>query len=313
MAQYKHDRFFKFYVQALYKTKGETLKNIQVRNDEDLEIDCMFVAQSDKFGWQEEDLGLFDRLMKKHPTIIVEHYSGYLNQKNLNISITRKNLYWEPKEAELIEAARIELQLKKSEPLPQEARTQIEVQNPFTWVLAVNCGDKLLSLCEAKPLTEYGDGVYELSELLRMGIVIIDRLPENPDTLWLKMLGNKDSARRAFGEIEQLSPNRREKNDIIRTSLKYCVYLRGLPTESLTEEEQDFMRTMEQVDAWLEAEIAEAEQKAQERGQERGEERKQQEIALRMLQENIPLDIIVRITELSLEQLQFLRSKRPNN
>ena len=122
MAQYKHDRFFKFYVQALYKTKGETLKNIQVRNDEDLEIDCMFVAQSDKFGWKQEDLGLFDRLMKKHPTIIVEHYSGYLNQKNINISLTRKNLYWELKEAELIEAARIELQLKKSEQLPQDVR-----------------------------------------------------------------------------------------------------------------------------------------------------------------------------------------------
>jgi hypothetical protein len=176
MAQYKHDRFFKFYVQALYKTKGETLKNIQVRNDEDLEIDCMFVAQSDKFGWQQEDLGLFDRLMKKHSTIIVEHYSGYLNQKNLNISITRKNLYWEPKEAELIEAARVELQLKKSEQLPPEAREQIEVQNPFTWVLAVNCGDKLLKLCSAKPLTEYGDGVYELSKFLRMGIVVIDYL-----------------------------------------------------------------------------------------------------------------------------------------
>jgi hypothetical protein len=86
MAQYKHDRFLKFYVQALYKTKGETRKNIQVRNDEDLEIDCMFLAQSDKWGWQQEDLGLFDRLMKKHPTIIIEHYSGYLNQKNLNIS-----------------------------------------------------------------------------------------------------------------------------------------------------------------------------------------------------------------------------------
>ncbi len=69
MAQYKHDRFFKFYVQALYKTKGETRKNIKVMNDEELEIDCMFLAQSDKLGWQQEDLGLFDRLMKKHPTI----------------------------------------------------------------------------------------------------------------------------------------------------------------------------------------------------------------------------------------------------
>jgi hypothetical protein len=201
MAQYKHDRFFKFYVQALYKTKGETRKNIQVRNDEDLEIDCMFIAQSDKWGWQQEDLGLFDRLMKKHPTIIVEHYSGYLNQKNLNISITRENLYWEPTEADLVEAARVELQLKKSEQLPQESKAQIECQNPFTWVLAVNCGDKLLKLCDAKPLTEYGEGVYELSKLLRMGIVVIDRLPDGEDTLWIKMLGDKDSARLAFGEI----------------------------------------------------------------------------------------------------------------
>jgi hypothetical protein len=301
MAQYKHDRFFKFYVQALYKTKGETRKNIQVRNDEDLEIDCMFVAQSDKWGWQQEDLGLFDRLMKKHPTIIIEHYSGYLNRKNINISVTRKNLYWEPKEAELIEAARAELQLKKSEQLSQEAKKQIEIQNPFTWILAVNCGDNLLNLCEAKPLTEYGDGVYELSKFLRMGIVIIDRLPDEEDTLWLKMLGDKNSARQAFGEIEQLSPNRREKNDIIKTSLKYCVYLRGLPTESLTEEEQDFMRTMEQVDAWLEAEIAEA------------QERKQQEIALKMLRKNMPLETIAELTELSIEQLQSLQSQPGNN
>jgi antitoxin component of RelBE/YafQ-DinJ toxin-antitoxin module len=243
--------------------------------------------------------------MKKHPTIIVEHYSGYLNQKNLNVSITRKNLYWEPKEAELIEAARVELQLKKSEQLPPDVKAQIEIQNPFTWVLAVNCGDKLLSLCEAKPLTEYGAGVYELSKFLRMGIVVIDRLPENPETLWLKMLGDKDSARKAFGEIEQLSPERREKNDIIRTSLKYCVYLKGLPTESLTEEEQEFMRTMEQVDAWFDAEIAEAKQKAAQKAKQEN----QQDIALKMLQKNMPLETIAELTELSMEQLETLRSR----
>jgi hypothetical protein len=260
-------------------------------------------------GWQQEDLGLFDHLMKKHPTIIIEHYSSYLNQKNINISITRKNLYWEPKEVELIEAARIELQLKKSEPLPADAKAQIEVQNPFTWVLAVNCGDKLLNLCEAKPLSEYGAGVYELSKFLRMGIVIIDRLSDGEDTLWLKMLGNKDSARRAFGAIEQLSSNRREKNDTIRTSLKYCVYLRGLPTESLTEEEQDFMRTMEQVDAWYEAEMAKAEQKAEQKAKQEN----RQEIALKMLRKNMPLETIAELTELSIEQLQILLSQPENN
>jgi hypothetical protein len=93
MAQYKHDRFFKFYVRSLYQSKGETLQNIQVRNDEDLEIDLMFIAQSDKFGWQEEHLGLFDRLMRVHNTIIVEHFSGYLEEKHIHKSLTRKNLY----------------------------------------------------------------------------------------------------------------------------------------------------------------------------------------------------------------------------
>jgi antitoxin component of RelBE/YafQ-DinJ toxin-antitoxin module len=256
----------------------------------------MFVAQSDKWGWQQEDLGLFDSLMKKHPTIIVEHYSGYLNQKDINISLTRKNLYWEPKEAELIETARIDLQLKKSVPLPKVAKAQIERQNPFTWVLAVNCGDKLLNLCEAKPLIEYGQGVYELSKLLRMGIVVIDRLPDSPETLWLKMLGDKESARKAFGEIERLSPERREKNDIIKTSLKYCVYLKGLPTESLTQEEQDFMRTMEEVDAWYEAEINQA------------KFNEKQTIALKMLRKNISLDTIAEVTGLTIEQIQQLRS-----
>lgn len=77
MAQYKHDRFFKFYIQSLYKTKGDTLQNIQIHNDEDLEIDLMFIGQ-ENIGWQQENLGLFDQLMQEHPTIIIEHYSSYL-------------------------------------------------------------------------------------------------------------------------------------------------------------------------------------------------------------------------------------------
>jgi hypothetical protein len=58
---------------------------------------------------------------------------------------------------------------------------------------------------------------------------------------------------------------------------------------------------MEQVDAWLEAEIAEA------------QERKQQEIALNLLRENVPLEIISRTTGITIEQLQILRSQPGNN
>ncbi len=258
MAQYKHDRFFKFYIQSLYKTKGDTLQNIQVRNDEDLEIDLMFMVERENTGWQQENLGLFDQLMQEHPTLIIEHYSSYLEETDINKSITRKNLYWDRKQKELIDNAKTKLELASSQRLPKEAKKQIENQNPFTWILTVNCSEKLLKLCDANPAIELDVGVYRLPPILRMGIVIIEQLVDSPETMWLKMLGDKESTQRAFQSIKELSPDRREKDDIISACIKYCVYLQDIPTDSLTPEEQDFMKTMAQIDAWYEAEINKA-------------------------------------------------------
>ncbi len=258
MAQYKHDRFFKFYIQSLYKYKGDTRQNIQVRNDEDLEIDLMFIGKTENEGWQEEKLGLFDLLMQIHHTIIVEHYSGYLEETDILKSITRKNLYWEPKKKEQIEIAKTQQKLTNSQRLSKEASAQIESHNPFTWILTVNCSPKMLELCGAKPAPEFGLGVYRLIPILRMGIVVIDQLEYSPETMWLKMLGDRVAANRAFGDIRQLLPEQREKNDIIIACTKYCVYLQELPTENLEEEDRDYMKTMAQIDAWYEAELNKA-------------------------------------------------------
>ncbi|MBF2064343.1 MAG: hypothetical protein IGS39_07965, partial [Calothrix sp. C42_A2020_038] len=254
MPQYKHDRFFKFYIQSLYKTKGDTLQNIQVHNDEDLEIDLIFIRRENP-GWQQEKLGLFDRLMQEHPTIIIEHYSSYLEETDINKSITRKNLYWTQKQKELVEKSKTKQELTASGRLSKQAKQQIENQNPFTWILTVNCSEKLLNLCNAQPALELGSGVYRLPQILRMGIVIIEQLVDSSDTIWLKMLGNKESAKIAFESIKQLSPDRREKNDIISACVRYCVYLRDIPSDNLTPEDEDFMRTMAEIDAWYEAEI----------------------------------------------------------
>jgi hypothetical protein len=304
MAQYKHDRFFKFYIQSLYKTKGDTLQNIQVRNDEDLEIDLMFLGDRTNLGWQQEDLGLFDRLMDTHSTIVIEHFSGYLEDMDIHKSITRKNLYWEPKKKEQIELTRVSENLKKSQRLSPESLAKIESQNPFTWILTVHCSEQLLQSFQSQLDSGLGVGVYRLPEFLRMGIVVIDRLPDSPETLWLKMLGDKESARIAFGKIEQLSSERREKVDIIRACVKYCVYLRDIPTDSLTAEERDFMKTMEEIDAWYETQMSNAELK----GKLEGEELQKQTIALNLLRKNIPLEIISEATGLTLDQIQKLLS-----
>ena len=157
-----------------------------------------------------------------------------------------------------VENAKTKLELTSSQRLSKEVKKQIENQNPFTWILTVNCSEKLLKLCNAQPAIELGIGVYRLPEILRMGIVIIEQLVDSPGNMWLKMLGDKETAQSAFQSLKQLSPDRREKNDTISTCIKYCVYLRDIPTDSLTPEEKDFMKTMAQIDAWYEAEINQA-------------------------------------------------------
>jgi hypothetical protein len=306
MAQYKHDRFFKFYIQSLYRSKGDTIKNIQIHNDEDLEIDLMFIGDLAKQGWQQQELGLFDRLMQTHPTVIIEHYSNYLEGVDVDDCITRKNLYWRYERKGLIKAAKSALNLTSSQQLPKPEVTQIDLNNPFTWVLTVNCGKQILQACAAQAHPVFERGVYLLPEQWRMGIVIIEQLADKPEHLWLKMLGNRESARRAFRAIDQLSsPERTARNDIMAACLKYCVYLKDIATESLTPEESEFMKTMEEIDVWYEAQMNQAKLE--------GEQLQKQTIALNMLQENIPLETIARITGLTIEQLQQLQTDREND
>ena len=184
-----------------------------------------------------------------------------LYQTDISQSVTRKNLYWTQKQKELVENAKTKQELTSRGRLSKQAKQQIENQNPFTWILTVNCSEKLLRLSGAQPAAELGIGVYRLPQIWRMGIVIITQLIDSPDTVWLKMLGDKESAKSAFESIKQLSPTRREKNDIISACVKYCIYLRDIPADNLTTEEKDFMRTMAEIDAWYEAQMNKAELK----------------------------------------------------
>jgi hypothetical protein len=315
MAQYKHDRFFKFYIQSLYRSKGDTIKNVQIHNDEDLEIDLMFVGDLAKQAWKEQNLGLFDKLMQTHPTVIIEHYSNYLESVDVDDCITRKNLYWKYERKQLIKVAKSEQNLTSSEQLPKPDIARIDLNNPFTWVLTVNCGKQILKDCAAQVHPDFvAPGVYLLPNQWRTGIVIIEQLSAAPEHLWLKMLGNRESARRAFRGIDQLAtPDRTGKNDIMAACLKYCVYLKDLAADSLTTEESEFMKTMEEIDVWYETQMNQAELKGKLEGKLEGEQLQKQSIALNMIQENIPLEVIARITGLTIDQLQKLQASQEND
>lgn len=323
MPQYKHDRFSKLYVQVAYRQKGVAAKDIQIHNDENLEIDLMFVGNFDREIWQQQNLGLFDRLMQHSPTIIIEHYSGYLEGVDINTCLVRKELYWQPERRKQIKAAKQSQDLEPSQKLSPAEMVNIDRHEPFTWILAVNCSKKLLQSCGAKSNGRWGHGVYILPALFRMGIVVIEHLPFTSDTLWLKMLGGKESARWAFGQIKQLSTaiavqpavgtasgndNRSLGNDIMALSAKYCAYLKSSDPNTLTTEEIEIMKTMEEIDAWYDAQLLQTRLD----GKAEGEELQRRSIALKMLAENLDPSTIAKITGFTPEQLGRLQSDVKN-
>ncbi|WP_310428360.1 hypothetical protein [Chamaesiphon sp. VAR_48_metabat_135_sub] len=62
------------------------------------------------------------------------------------------------------------------------------------------------------------------------------------------------------------------------------------------------MKTMAQIDAWYDAEINNAKVE--------GEQRQKQEIALNLLRENVPIEIVSRTTGLTIDRLQQLQASQ---
>jgi predicted transposase/invertase (TIGR01784 family) len=109
---------------------------------------------------------------------------------------------------------------------------------------------------------------------------------------------------------EQLSsPAQTSRNDIMAACLKYCVYLKDIAADSLTPEESEFMKTMEEIDVWYETQMNQAELK----GKLEGEQLQKQSIALNLLRKNIPLETIAEATGLTIDRLKQLQAEQEND
>jgi hypothetical protein len=290
MSPYLDDDFSKAYTTTLYQTKGQIDINVKVKSDENLEVDLLFIGNLKSTAWETEDLGLFDRLMKVHPTIFVEHYSGYLKPEHIIRCSTRRDLY--------ISGEKKEYNKRK------ELFT--EAQKPFTWMLATGCSQEILQLFWARPDEQFGTGVYRIAPGLGIGIVVIRELPETTETIWLRGLGKDKILTQAFANISQLPSTKRERNDIVELCIKHFKYLSEKSSESrLTEEEEDFMKTMAEIDALYKSEM----NRARLEGQLEGEIEGRRQVILRLLNRKVgdlSPEWQTRIESLSIDKLTDL-------
>ncbi|MBW4618273.1 MAG: hypothetical protein KME17_02665 [Cyanosarcina radialis HA8281-LM2] len=238
-----HDKFIKQFVPVVLKNLFESQTSVSVQLAEELAIDILCTAiRRERPMEPDPNLGLLGRLVTVHPTIIIEHYSGYLDLEDIDSCISRSAIYWELNKGKSDNSRKIRV-TKASAINPNP----LHLDRPFTWIFTAKCGENSLRRWNATPALEFGAHVYRLAAPgLSMGIVELESLRYNADTMLLKMLGKAESAKMAFADILKLDPKLELRNDIIEVSIKYCIYLEQ--QERLTEEDISFMAYAKEVE-----------------------------------------------------------------
>jgi hypothetical protein len=71
-----------------------------------------------------------------HPTIIIEHYSGYLDLEDIDSCVLRSAIYWELNKSQSDSTNKLRV-TKDSAINPNP----LHPDRPFTWIFAAKCGE----------------------------------------------------------------------------------------------------------------------------------------------------------------------------
>jgi hypothetical protein len=195
----------------------------------------LFNPNLDLPAWKEQDLGLLDLIMAENANTLVEHYSHYFEKDDFKNCIKRSLLY------------------------ESENQSILNKQEPFTWVLTARLSKPMESKCAPTPDSKWRESlrldlikpkqepILRLAEILKVGIIVIERLPLTEETMWLKLLGEEADCKAAYEMIKN-SPRSRKRSATIKACAKFNAYVRSLPQEELTEEDMVILRTTADVD-----------------------------------------------------------------
>jgi hypothetical protein len=144
-------------------------------------------------------------------------------------------------------------------------------------------------------------GICQITPGWRIGLVVVRELPKTLDTLWLRGLGKDKILSEAFTGIRSLPETKRERNDIVEVCIKHFKYLVEKSATDLSEEEGNFMKTMQEIDILYQAEMGRIRQEGRQEGR--------QDVLLHLLNRRVgPIssDLQARVKALPIEQLGLL-------
>jgi hypothetical protein len=97
---------------------------------------------------------------------------------------------------------------------------------PRLWIITPTMSKKKLKAINViTEETEWGAGIYLLSDMQRTGIIVVHHLPKTPDTVWFRILGRGKVQQEAIDEIEALPANSPYRDETLKLFVKLKVTL----------------------------------------------------------------------------------------
>jgi hypothetical protein len=286
MPAFPHDNFAKSYLTELLSTIGKATPDRRIKS-EAREGDLWFELTS-KAKKHRQQLGLLGQLLTRNALIEVFRNPATAAE----IRACQGKLY--DLEAE-------DLRKAKNKTIPEE-------KLPYLWLIMPTASEDIRQGFGASPTST--PGVYEFPTLQRTGLIVVHQLPKTEETLWLRILGRKGNQRQAIEEFAQQPTrnNLRVNIEELLTDYRADLESRG----QLNSEDEELIMNLsaaylKKQQEWLEEGTERGIQLGTERGIQLGTEQSIQNVAIAALREGCPTALIMKLTGLSLTEIEQLR------
>lgn len=223
MTRQPHDQFAKQYLSELLAPLG-TVEISREVSDEIRQIDLYF-APSPTPPAEPPNLGLLSQLIST--PCLIEPFRNQPSKTEIRTCLLKL----------------LSLQSNLQRQARRENRSLPETELPRLWILTTSASVALVDSFNAKlEPNNWTQGVYFLGEALKTAIIVINRLPVTPETLWLRILGKGTTQQRAISELLALPKEQPLRNNTLELIYSWRINLET--KDSLDQEERELMMNL---------------------------------------------------------------------
>jgi len=250
MTRFIHDQFAKKYLAELlaFFGEGEVKTSVDIAA-EVKQADVLFIAKG-KNPANNPTMTMAAKLAAS--SALLEPFRNAVSPKELVSCCCKLNSFRD----------KIEREAKRKKKKISEAEL------PFLWIISPTFSSELIKRCCAVPDKEnYPKGVYLLPDILQGRVIAVHQLPDNPETLWFRILGRGKVQEKAIKELKSLPLESTLRNNALELVYEMLSLLEVRQKQQLDQEDKELVMQLSTI--YLEK-LENATQQGIEQGIERG-------------------------------------------